>query len=80
MQEENAVSTPMPNEDVQPIKIVICQNRLEFARSETVDGVDRQTLHRMLDEWIDHQVREAWRMSVNASMLRLLDKDRTAGA
>ena len=80
MREENAVSTPMPNEDVQPIKIVICENRLEFARSEAMDGIDRQTLHRMLDQWFDHQVRTAWNLSINASMLQLLDKDRTAGA
>lgn len=72
--------THMPNEDVQPIKIVICENRIEFARSKGVDGVDRQTLHRLVDEWFDNQVRTAWNLSVNAKMLKLLDKEEGAEA
>lgn len=79
-QEPNAVSTPMPNEEVHPIKIVVCENRLEFARSEGMAGVDRQALHRMLDEWIDHQVREAWRVSMEARLRELLDKQEGARA
>ena len=74
------MKTLMPNEEVHPIKIVICENRLEFARSEGVDKVDRQALHRMLDEWIDHQVREAWRMSMEARLRELLDKQEGARA
>ena len=74
------MKTPMPNEEVHPIKIVICENRLEFARSEAMAGVDRQTLHRMLDEWIDHQVREAWRVSMEARLRELLDKPEDARA
>lgn len=74
------MKTLMPNEEVHPIKIVICENRLEFARSEGVDKVDRQALHRMLDEWIDHQVREAWRVSMEARLRELLDKPEDARA
>lgn len=67
--------TPMPNEEVQPIKIVISENHLELTRSEAMDGVSRETLHRLLDDWFDHQVRKAWGLSVKASMLKLLDKE-----
>ena len=63
------MSTHTPSEDVQPVKIVICENRLEFARSEGMAGVDREVLHSLLDEWFDHQVREAWRMSIKTKVL-----------
>lgn len=74
------MQTRMPNEEVQPIKIVISQNHLEITRSQGMDGVSRQTLHRLVDEWFDHQVRTAWGLSVNTEMLKLLDKQQGAGA
>lgn len=68
------MKTPMPNEDQQPIKIVISQNHIEFTRSEGMAGVDRQTMHRLIDDWFDQQVRNAWRLSVQVRDGQLLDK------
>ena len=68
------MKTLMPNEEVHPIKITICENRLEFARSEGMAGVDRQTMHRLIDDWFDQQVRNAWRLSVQVRDRQLLDK------
>lgn len=69
MQEESAVSTHTQSNHDPDIKITICENRLEFVKVGQVKGATREALHRLLDRWLEDEVRNTRRVSGQTEVL-----------
>jgi hypothetical protein len=63
-QDNSAGPTPMPHD----IKVTICHNRLEFLRGEELVKISAETLHKVLDDWLD-VVRETRSVSSQTKVL-----------